>query len=141
MVGAGPEEQRLRTYAAELGIAAAVEVRPFVSYERMPALYDEATCMVLGSLPVWSWEEQFGMVLVEAMASGVPIVASSSGAIPEVLGESGDVFAPGDWVGLAALLRDALVDPRPHVVTEPERVERFSAAAAAERMAAAYDEL
>jgi glycosyltransferase involved in cell wall biosynthesis len=141
MVGAGPEEERLRAYAAELGIGPAVEVRPFVPYDQMPALYGEATCMVLGSLPVWSWEEQFGMVLVEAMASGVPILASASGAIPEVLGESGRVFAPGDWVGLAALLRAALADPQPHVVVQPERVERYSAASAAERLAAAYDTL
>jgi glycosyltransferase involved in cell wall biosynthesis len=141
IVGSGPEEQRLRKYAAELGIADAVEVRAFVPYEQMPALYAQATCMVLGSLPVWSWEEQFGMVLVEAMACGVPILASTSGAIPEVLGGTGELFTPGDWVGLADRLRDALAEPQPHVVADPARVEHFSAAAAAERLAAAYDEL
>jgi glycosyltransferase involved in cell wall biosynthesis len=141
IVGAGEEGDRLRDYAGELGIEDAVEVREFVSYEEMPALYAQATCMVLASLPVWSWEEQFGMVLVEAMACGVPILASGSGAIPEVLGDSGLLFAPGDWVGLTGLLRDALANPRPHVVAEPDRVERFSAAAAAERLAEAYDTL
>jgi glycosyltransferase involved in cell wall biosynthesis len=141
VVGSGPEEQRLTKYAAELGIADAVEVRAFVPYEQMPALYSDATCMVLGSLPVWSWEEQFGMVLVEGMACGVPILASTSGAIPEVLGDVGHRFAPGDWVGLAGLLREALAEPRPHVVADPGRVERFSAAAAAERLAAAYERL
>jgi glycosyltransferase involved in cell wall biosynthesis len=141
IVGAGPEEARLRAYAGELGIGAAVELRPFVAYDAMPALYDAATCMVLGSLPVWSWEEQFGMVLVEAMASGLPVLASTSGAIPEVVGEQGRMFAPGDWVGLAKLLEDALADPAPHVVADPERVERYSAEAAAERLAAAYDAL
>jgi glycosyltransferase involved in cell wall biosynthesis len=138
LVGAGPEEERLRTHASELGIADAVEVREFVPYERMPGLYADATCMVLGSIPVWSWEEQFGMVLVEAMACGVPVLAASSGAIPEVLGDTGRVFSPGDWVGLASLLREALANPAPHTVADPERVERFSAAAAAERLADAY---
>ena len=141
MAGAGPEDERLRRYAAELGISDAVEVRAFVPYDQMAALYANATCMVLGSLPVWSWEEQFGMVLVEAMACGVPILASSSGAIPEVVGDSARLFAPGDWVGLAGRLREALADPRPHVVAEPERVRRFSAAAAATRLADAYDTL
>ncbi len=141
VVGAGPEDERLGTYAAELGISDAVDVREFVPYDQMAALYAGATCMVLGSLPVWSWEEQFGMVLVEAMACGVPILASSSGAIPEVVGESARLFAPGDWVALAGRLRDALADPRPHAVAEPERVERFSAAAAAARLADAYDTL
>jgi glycosyltransferase involved in cell wall biosynthesis len=141
IVGAGPEDERLGAYARELGIADCVEVRAFVPYEEMPALYEQATCMVLASLPVWSWEEQFGMVLVEAMACGVPILASSSGAIPEVVGDSALLFAPGDWVGLAGLLRDALADPAPHVVKEPERVARFSANAAAKRLAEAYDSL
>ena len=71
------------------------------------AVYAAASCLVLGSIPVWSWEEQFGMVLVEAMAAHVPVLASASGAIPEVVGESGTLFAPGDWVGLA----DALAGP------------------------------
>jgi len=141
VVGAGPDDERLATYAAELGIADAVEIREFVPYDRMAALYAEATCMVLASLPVWSWEEQFGMVLVEAMACGVPTLASGSGAIPEVLGDGARLFAPGDWVGLAERLRDALADPSPHVVAEPARVQRFSAAAAAGRLADAYDKL
>jgi glycosyltransferase involved in cell wall biosynthesis len=141
IVGAGPEEGRLGAYAHELGIADCVDVRAFVPYEEMPALYEQATCMVLASLPVWSWEEQFGMVLVEAMACGVPILASSSGAIPEVVGDSGRLFAPGDWVGLAGLLREAITDPAAHIVREPERVARFSAGAAAERLAEAYESL
>lgn len=142
IVGAGPEEARLRRYARELGIADAVELRASVPYDQMPALYAEATCMFLGSLPTWSWEEQFGMVLVEAMASGVPIVASRSGAIPEVVGPEGTYITPGDWVGLASALADGpLAHPRPHRIADPERVRRFSAAAAADRLAAAYDEL
>jgi glycosyltransferase involved in cell wall biosynthesis len=106
----------------------------------MPGLYAEASCMVLGSLPVMHWEEQFGMVLAEAMASGVPIVASTSGAIPEVAGPQASYVAPGDWLGLAhALAAGPLAGER--VRYEAERVQRFSAAAAAERYVAAYDEL
>ena len=141
IVGDGPERRRLSTYAGELGIADAVEIRAFVPYEQMPALYREAACMVLASLPVWTWEEQFGMVLVEAMACGVPVLAAASGAIPEVVGGGGQLFSPGDWAGLAGPLGDALGNPRPHVVAEPERVERFSASAAAARLADAYGRL
>ena len=140
-VGAGPERDRLSRYAAELGIADAVELRPFVPYEQMPGLFDAAACMVLASLPTWSWEEQLGMVLIEAMAAGVPVIASSSGAIPEVVGTAGQLFAPGDWRGLADRLRDTLADPAPHAVAEPEHVEHFSARAAAGRLTAAYEEL
>jgi glycosyltransferase involved in cell wall biosynthesis len=139
IVGSGPERGRLEGYAAELGIGGAVELREFVPYEQMPDLYGQAACMVLASLPVWSWEEQLGMVLIEAMASGVPVLASTSGAIPEVMASAAQPFSPGDWVGLAALLRDAIAQPAPHVVADAERVERFSAAAAAARLAEAYE--
>ncbi|HEX7300714.1 MAG TPA: glycosyltransferase [Solirubrobacteraceae bacterium] len=142
IVGAGSEGGRLRRYAKELGIDDAVELHEFVPYERMPNLYAEAACIVLGSLATWAWEEQFGMVLIEAMASGVPIVASSSGAIPEVAGPEATYFAPGDWQGLATALSEGpLAWPQPHVVADPARVRHFSAAAAAERLAAAYDQL
>src|SRR5207248_1174588 len=77
IVGTGSEEGRLRAYAHELGVADAVEFRGFIPYEEMPRAYAEAACVVLASLPTWSWEEQFGMVLAEAMAARVPIVASS----------------------------------------------------------------
>lgn len=141
IVGSGPEEQRIRDYASELGVADLVELRGFVPYEEMPSLYASADCVVLASLPVWSWEEQFGMVLVEAMAAGVPLVVSTSGAIPEVAGPSARYFAPGDWVALADALADVAANRPARAVTDPERVERFSAEAAAERLAAVYDEL
>ena len=46
------------------------------------------------------WKEQYGRVLIEAMASGVSVVGSSSGAIPEVIGDVGSIFPEGDIVKL-----------------------------------------
>ena len=141
VVGAGPERDRLLRYAAELGLAGRVEVRA-VPYDEMPAVLARASCVVLASLPVPLWEEQFGMVLAEAMAAGAPVVASASGAIPEVLEGSGAaLFQPGDWPELARLLVEGpLARPRgERVAYEPELVRRYSAEAAAERLAAAYE--
>jgi glycosyltransferase involved in cell wall biosynthesis len=153
IVGSGPEEKRLRAYAVELGLAGFVEFRA-VPYDEMPGLFASSSCMVLASLasagcelPPLSgrfrcfWEEQFGMVLAEAMAAGLPLVVSSSGAIPEVVGNSADLFVPGDWMGLArALAAGPLAHPVTERVQHPaELVERYSSAAAAERLAAAYD--
>ena len=135
VIGRGPEEARLRAYAQELGVASRVEFRAFVPYEEMPAVYASASCLVLASLPVVHWEEQFGMVLIEAMACGLPIVASSSGAIPEVAGPQAAYFAPGDWIGLAGHLRDV---PRERVDYD---LSEYSVEAAAGRLAAAYDAL
>jgi glycosyltransferase involved in cell wall biosynthesis len=138
ILGAGPEESRLRAYARELGIADAVDFRGFVAYDQMPATYAEAACVVLASLATWSWEEQFGMVLAEAMAAGVPIVASSSGAIPEVTAGRARYFSPGDWVTLAEILREVLST---HQRPDEQGVARYSLEAAASRLAAAYTEV
>jgi glycosyltransferase involved in cell wall biosynthesis len=154
IIGRGPEERRLRAYAAELGIADRVEIRP-VSYDEMPEVFATASCMVLASLPQATaqlhpfdvprafWEEQFGMVLAESMAAGLDILASESGAIPEVLDGHGTRFAAGDWPGLARLLRTGPLARPPGARVDYPRalVERYSTRAAAERLAAAYDGL
>lgn len=136
IIGRGPEEERLRRYAAELGVASRVDFRAFVPYQEMPSVYAGATCLVLASLPAIHWEEQFGMVLIEAMACGLPIVASSSGAIPEVAGPAATYITPGDWIGLAERLRAV---PRERI--EYPGLERHGVEAAAARLADAYDSL
>jgi glycosyltransferase involved in cell wall biosynthesis len=144
IVGAGPEEARLRAYAAELGIADAVEIRGAgVPYDEMGRLYDSASCLVLASLPEPHWEEQFGMVLVEAMFAGLAILTSNSGAIPEVTRGSAVHFPPGDWLGLAHALADGPLAraPRQRTAYPAELIERYTGAACAERLAGAYDEL
>jgi glycosyltransferase involved in cell wall biosynthesis len=140
IVGAGPEEKRLRRHAAELGIDARVEFRPSVPYGAMPELYRQASAMVLASLPRPGWEEQFGMVLVEALASGTAILASRSGAIPEVAGDDATLFDPGDWFALAGALLEGPLgrSPAERVSHNPDRVALFSNEAAAERLANAY---
>ncbi len=154
VVGGGPEEQRLREHAAELGVGDRVEFRS-VPYEDMPDIYAQASCVVLaslatagcnrylGDLPRCFWEEQFGMVLAEAMAAGLPIVASASGAIPEVIGDVASYFTAGDWRELARRLAAGplSVPPAQRVEYDRQVVTRFSTAAASERLAAAYDRL
>ena len=152
VVGSGPEEKRLRAYARELGIAERVDFRT-VPYDEMPRVYAEASCMVLGSLPSAGcslylgdlphcfWEEQFGLVFAEAMAAGLPIITTTSGAIPEVVGDAGDYFAPGDWIGLARKLSEGPLSraPAERVEHPSERVRLYSTEAMAERLADAYD--
>lgn len=155
LVGAGPEERRLRAHAAELGVGEAVEIRS-VPYEQMPVLFAAASAMVLASLssasaayhpfdvPRAFWEEQFGMVLPEAMAAGLAVVASTNGAIPEVVaGTPVQLLAPGDWMGIARTLaapQGPLSRPPGARVAYPaEVVQRYSTTAAAARLAAAYE--
>jgi glycosyltransferase involved in cell wall biosynthesis len=138
IVGAGPEEKRLRAHASDLGVADLVEWRRRVAYDDMPAMYARASCFVLASLPTTWWEEQFGMVLAEAFAAGVPVVAAESGAIPEVLAGNGTLFPPGDWRALAGVLSTETAEP-PRRERHDELVRRYSTEAAAERLGAAYE--
>jgi glycosyltransferase involved in cell wall biosynthesis len=144
IVGSGPEQAKLTRYAADLGVADAVAFVPTVPYAEMPARFARASCLVLASLPVRAWEEQFGMVLVEAMAAGTPVVACATGAIPEVLDGDGTLVGAGDWIGLArALAAGPLAGPAPapRVAPDGERLARFSSRAAAARYGAVYERL
>lgn len=67
--------------------------------------------LVLPSRSAPHWREQFGLVLAEAMASGVPVIGSSSGAIPDVIDEAGLVFPEGDVNALAGTLEKVLSNP------------------------------
>jgi glycosyltransferase involved in cell wall biosynthesis len=77
------------------------------------------------------------------MAAGLPIVASSSGAIPEVTAGHAELFAPGDWLGLARALAEGPLSRSPgeRRVYPAELVTRYSHRAAAQRLAAVYDDL
>lgn len=153
IIGTGPEEARLRAHAEELGLGPWVTIGG-VPYDAMPARFAAASVMVLATQAVASaayhpfdiprafWEEQFGMVLAEAMAAGLPIVTTTSGAVPEVVaGTPVQMIAPGDWVGLAhALAEGPLRRPAGERTEYPADVlERYSTTAAASRLAGAYE--
>jgi glycosyltransferase involved in cell wall biosynthesis len=67
--------------------------------------------VVLPSLTRPNWKEQFGRILVEAMACAVPVVASGSGEIPNVVGDAGVLVPEGDAGALRAALAALLADP------------------------------
>jgi glycosyltransferase involved in cell wall biosynthesis len=106
LVGSGPEQPRLARQAVRLGIDDRVEFVAHAPSTAMPAIVAAWDALALPSLTRPNWKEQFGRILVEAMACGVPCVGSASGEIPHVLGDSGLVVPEGDAAALhAALLR------------------------------------
>jgi glycosyltransferase involved in cell wall biosynthesis len=66
--------------------------------------------LVLPSRSTAGWKEQFGHVLIEAMAMGIPVVGSDSGEIPNVIGRGDLVFGEGDAIALARILRRLVED-------------------------------
>ncbi|CAA9511641.1 MAG: Glycosyl transferase, group 1 [uncultured Solirubrobacteraceae bacterium] len=103
-----PEAQRLRALAEERGVGDRVELRGRVSHDELPALLRSADALV--SVP---WYEPFGITPLEAMACGVPVVASAVGGMIDTVvdGLTGRHVPPRDPERLAAVLRDVLADP------------------------------
>jgi glycosyltransferase involved in cell wall biosynthesis len=118
--GTGPEENTLRSLAADLGLADRVVFQGHLDESEIPEVYRRFDVLAVPSVPMPGWIEQFGRVVVEAQASGVPVVASNSGALPDVIGDSGLLVPPRD----PASLRDALL----RVLVEPGLWARLHAA-------------
>ncbi|AFO57907.1 glycosyl transferase group 1 [Natrinema sp. J7-2] len=90
---------------SDLGIADAIETHSEISYERMVELYGTADIAVVPSI-----YEGFGLPAGEALACGVPVVATTGGGLPEVVGDAGVLVDPGDADALADAIRDLLTD-------------------------------
>ncbi len=111
IVGAGAEKATLMRLAKRLGIAERVEWTPRVPSTEMPRVYHTFDVLVLPSRSQRNWKEQFGRVLIEAMACAVPVVGSTCGEIPNVIGEAGRIFPEGDEEALAEHLRELQENP------------------------------
>ncbi|MGD2144093.1 MAG: glycosyltransferase family 4 protein [Anaerolineae bacterium] len=112
VVGEGPEKSRLRAQARHLGLEAGVTFEDgWLPSLRMPAFYRQLDALVLPSRSWSSWVEQFGRVLIEAMACGVPVIGSDCGEIPNVIGDAGLVFPEGDADALRECLARLMRDP------------------------------
>jgi glycosyltransferase involved in cell wall biosynthesis len=92
--GEGPSRARLEALAAAGGVSDRVHFAGLVPYDEMPALHREADVFVLASAPRATWQEQFGFAIVEAMASGLPVLAGDSGSLDEVVGDPAQLVAP-----------------------------------------------
>jgi glycosyltransferase involved in cell wall biosynthesis len=109
--GAGPESENLAGLAGRLGVADRVTFHGHVDEAALPEVYPRFDVLAVPSVPLPGWVEQFGRVVVEAQASGVPVVASASGALPEVVGDSGLLVPPNDPASLRAALGRFLEEP------------------------------
>ncbi len=138
IAGDGPERESLTRLAAELRLDGAVTFRAGV--DDMPRFWRSCDVAVV---PSDTFVESFSMATLEAMACGVPVVATRNGGIPEVLGdgEAGTIVPPGDPAALAAAIRGYATDPDlrvRHGAAGRARAERHFAIATA---AAAYLDL
>lgn len=108
LLGSGPMEAALREQVAALGLTERVTFCPWLASTKMPAFYQTIDILVLPSRARPNWTEQFGRVLIEAMAAEVAVVGSDVGEIPYVIEDAGRIFPEDDAEALAQLL-DELV--------------------------------
>lgn len=104
LAGDGPLAGEIGERSRVLGIADRVELVGAVAPARMPEFYASIDVLAVPTVPTPTWTEQFGRVAVEAMAAGVPVVASDAGALPEVVGGAGLIVPRGDATALAEAL-------------------------------------
>ncbi len=98
LVGDGPLEAEIRRQISGLEVATILNnLLPL----QIANIYPTFDMLVVPSRTRRNWKEQFGRVLIEAMACGVPVIGSDSGAIPWVIGEAGRIFPEGDATALA----------------------------------------
>lgn len=142
VLGDGPERGRLRARAVDRGVLERVAFAPARPSTAMPAFYRALDALVLPSRTTRRWVEQFGRVLVEAMACGVPCIGAASGEIPNVLGDAGLTFPEGDANALRQRLAELSGQPerRAALATAGRArvLERFAMARVAEETLAAW---
>lgn len=108
MIGDGPEQANLSALAKELGIADRVHFRGFVSNELKYQILSNSDLFVLASL-----HEGFGVVYLEAMFCGLPIIAANSGGQVDILraGATGDLIDIGQVAEMTAAIGKLMDDP------------------------------
>jgi glycosyltransferase involved in cell wall biosynthesis len=111
LIGSGPARARLIELTRRLNLADRVRWLNWIPSSEIRDFYRTLDVLVLPSRTKPNWKEQFGRVLVEAMACGVPVIGSTCGEIPNVVGDAGLSFLEGDVDALhgqlSRLQRDA----------------------------------
>jgi glycosyltransferase involved in cell wall biosynthesis len=133
IVGDGPEREHLKQLATSLGVGEQVQFRGFVTEEVKFQLLSNSD---LFALP--SFHEGFGLVYLEAMSCGLPVIASTDGGQNDFLvdGETGFLIGPDDADGLKAAIKKLLKEP-PCSIASTKRAQEHSVS----RTAASYERL
>ncbi len=111
IIGAGDYEKQLIDYTLSKKLLQRIEFQPPVSHEKIATLMRTVDILVLPSIDKSDWREQFGHVLIEAMACKVCVVGSNAGEIPNVIADAGIIFQQGDELALYKALHTLITQP------------------------------
>jgi glycosyltransferase involved in cell wall biosynthesis len=143
IVGDGDYLPQLRELAASLDLGTSVVFRNAVPIDEMRLVIASATALVLPSRSYWA--EQFGRVLVEAMLVGTTVIGSTSGEIPNVVGDGGFVFDADDVNDLEKTIKQVLDNPeeaeRRRMLGHEKAIAQYSMGAFVEGLIDTFEEL
>ncbi len=115
LLGSGVMQTEIERWAASRGWQDRVRIH-LAKHHDVPQYLSTMDLMVAPSLTMPNWKEQFGRMLIEAFACGVPVIVSDSGEIPHVVGDAGIIVAEKDVAGwtrnIELLLRDQALRDR-----------------------------
>lgn len=119
LLGRGTLQETILDEATAAGIKDRIILVESVPHDKVPRYINVMSTLVLPSetsisvktLTAVGWKEQFGHVLIEAMACKVPVIGSDSGEIPNVIGDTGLIFREGDIAALENSLRQMIEQP------------------------------
>jgi glycosyltransferase involved in cell wall biosynthesis len=110
-IGSGELAHVIPARAAARGMGSRVKVIPAQSLSQLPRWMNALDVLVLPSRTTSRWKEQFGRVIIEAQACGKPVIGSSSGAIPDVVGDGGIVVPERQPAALAQAINRLAAEP------------------------------
>lgn len=128
VLGSGPSEVSIKQWAREHDWSDRVVVR-LVRHDEVPRYLASMDVLLAPSLTTRRWREQFGRMVIEAFACGVPVISSDSGELPYVIEDAGWIVPEGDATALSHTIEAALDDParRAEIARiAREQVKRYS---------------
>ncbi len=140
LLGSGEYKEKIQEWAARNGWSNRVQVK-LVKHSEVPRYLGCMDLLVAPSQSMKNWREQFGRMIIEAFACGVPVIGSDSGEIPFVIGDAGRVVAEADAAGWAENIGQLLDNPETREELKGRglaRAPRYSAATIAEQYAEYY---
>lgn len=144
VIGGGSKKKNALELEEKLGIQKVVNHR-IVKYESMPDEYRKADFFIGPSKEDKYWKEQFGMVFAEAMASGIPIISTNSGAIPEVVGDAGILVKTGSIDEIENAIKVFLESPQKRIwfskIARKRALSKLSNEVAAKKLDLLYKSL
>lgn len=143
ILGSGPLESALRAWAVERHRDRPIQI-VLARHEQMPDILPAADIMVAPSQTTSNWREQFGRMIIEAFASGVPVIGSDSGEIPRVIADAGLVLPEKNvaaWAEAIRLLLDSPSKRRELAQLGLRRVDAYSTHTVARKYANLYRSL